>query len=157
MAMSRQLAWRSVVEAYQTCNQKYARMMAHFDLTSSQFDVMLAIEALGDEAYPKQVAEGLLVTKSNVTSVTKRLLERKLIRQKANTSDKRSIRFELTPKGVLLLRDAKSAAKSFIDSQLAPFSRSEIELVGELMQRMRGHLESEAFDQSIQSVISQTG
>jgi DNA-binding MarR family transcriptional regulator len=152
--VNRQLAWRYVVEAYQTCNQKYSVMMSRFDLTSSQFDVMLVIESLDKEATPKRVAEGLLVSKANITSVTRRLLERGLIAQTKNAQDKRSIHFHLTPQGTALLKRAKAAARQFVEVQLAPFSGEEVALVGSLMQRMRGHLQSEHFSQSLEQLMA---
>lgn len=151
--VNRQYAWRKVVEAYQTCHQKYAVLMTRFELTSSQFDVMLGIESLGEAAAPKQIAEGLLVTKSNITSVTRRLLERGLIEQTANSEDKRSIIFRLTPSGTALLQEAKTCAKQFVEAQLAPFTEHEVELVEQLMQRMTNHLQSESFQESLSTII----
>ena len=152
-AITGTIAWRSVIEAYQTCTQKYTKLMAEFELTSSQFDVLFVIEALGAEASPKQIAQGLLVTMGNVTSVTRRLLERDLIRQVASETDKRSIRFTLTKSGSDVLKRAKAASKQFVTHQLGPFSQEEIEFVGTLMQRMRSHLESADFETSLNQII----
>ena len=153
MALTRNESWRSVVQAYQACNHRYSRLMSHFDLTPSQFDVLLAIEALGDGAYPNEIARGLLVTKSNITSVTKRLLERKLVRQFNSESDRRSIRFSLSSKGSSLLNRAKAAARRFVEIQLEPFSDDEVELVGRMMQTMRSHLESNEFEAALDQII----
>ena len=153
--LSRLIAWKHVVEAYQTCHQKYARMMSHFDLTPSQFDVLMSIDSLGGKATPKEIAKGLLVTKGNITSVTRRLLERNLICQKAHDLDKRSIVLALTGTGKTLLKNAKSAAKDFVNLQLAPFSQNEVDLVGGLMQQMRAHLDSNEFDAAVERIIAQ--
>ncbi|MCH2159945.1 MAG: MarR family transcriptional regulator [Oleiphilaceae bacterium] len=152
---NRLLAWKHLVEAYQTCHQKYARMMSHFDLTVSQFDVLTGIESLGDKATPKEVAKRLLVTKGNITSVTRRLFERGLIHQKSHALDKRSIILELTDSGKSLLTNAKLAAKQFVAQQLAPFSQSDVDLVDNLMQQMRSHLNSKDFDFAVQGIVSQ--
>ena len=156
MLMSRYAAWRAVVEAYQTCNQRYARLMKRFDLTSSQFDVLFVIESLGDQASPKNVATGLLVTMGNVTSVTRRLLERGLVEQVANAVDKRSVQLRLTEQGSALLSEAKASSKLFVEHQLSPFSEEEVEVVGRLMQRMRAHLESNEFQQSLEQIVQES-
>ncbi|GLS27495.1 MarR family winged helix-turn-helix transcriptional regulator [Marinibactrum halimedae] len=134
-------AWRSVIEAYQMCNQKYTSLMSYFELTPSQFDVLLAVDGLGEQAVPKNIASRLLVTKGNITNVTKRLFERQLITQKANGLDARSVVIELTPQGQDLVDRAKIAAKAFISEQLSPFGDQQIENVGKLMRQMREHLE----------------
>lgn len=154
MTITRTDSWRSVVNTYQTCNQQYSRLMSHFGLTSSQFDVLFAVEALGESAYPKEIAKGLLVSKSNITSVTKRLLERKLIRQLSSETDRRSIRFILSAKGISLLHRAKAAARRFVEAQLDPFSDEEVELVGRLMQEMRMHLDSAGFRESLEGIVN---
>lgn len=151
---SRNVVWRTVVDAYSTVNQNYGRLLAPLELTTSQFDVLLGIESLGDEASPKAIAEGLLVTMGNITSVTRRLIERGLIEQVANAKDKRSVYLRLTKSGVLLLKQAKAASKQFVQLQLGPFTQDEIEGVGVMMQRMRHHLESAEFQSSLERIIS---
>lgn len=151
---SQTAAWRAVVAAYQTCNQRHMRLMSHFDLTPSQFDVLLAIESLDEQAHPKELASGLLVSKSNITSVTRRLLTRDLIQQHSNPNDGRSIRFVLTKKGSSILKRAKIATKQFIELQLEPFDSQDVALVGKLMHRMRSHLESDEFDLSLTGLIN---
>lgn len=141
-----QWSWRSVVSAYQVCSQKYAVLMKHFDLTPSQFDVLLAVESLGKQATPKRIAEHLLVTKGNITGVTKRLLERNVVQTTLNAEDARSIHYVLTESGQAIVSDAQQAGKRFIREQLAPFSEDEIEKVGTLMQQMRIHLEKMDID-----------
>ncbi len=152
--IKRGTSWKYLVEAYQVCTQKYAKLLFNFGLTPSQLDVLIQIELLGDQARPKLIAEGLLVTKGNITSVTKRLIERNIISQQSDTEDLRSAVFRITPQGDNVLQNAKKAAKAFIDAQLAPFSDEEVQLVGELMKKMRRHLESKGFDDALVNIQS---
>jgi len=154
--IKRSASWRYLVEAYQVCNQKYAALLSDFQLTPSQLDILFQIETLKSNAKPKAIADGLLVTKGNITSVTKRLLERGLIHQQPDLNDKRSATFSITNEGMLVLKTAKRAAKAFIEVQLAPFSDEEVQIVGELMQKMRNHLESDEFDESIVAIRNTT-
>jgi DNA-binding MarR family transcriptional regulator len=130
-------------------------MMSHFDITSAQYDVMLGIESLGKAATPKAIADALLVTKGNITSVTRRLHERALITQESHSQDKRSIVLKLSPEGMEILNNAKKAARSFVQTQLAPFSDDEVEDVGSLMKQMRDHLNSSEFDQDISQILQE--
>ena len=150
--ISRSESWRHLVQAYQICTQKYATLLSSFDLTPSQFDVLLQIEMLGRNAKPKSIANGLLVTKGNITSITKRLLERRLILREPDEQDKRSSTFQITEDGKTILRHSKLASKAFIDAQLSPFSDEEVKSVGSLMQKMRFHLESNVFDEELMRI-----
>ena len=54
-------SWFAVVRAYQECNRRYSQLLAGFDLTIPQFDVMNAIRNLGEQATPKAIADRLVV------------------------------------------------------------------------------------------------
>ena len=62
-------SWFTVVKAYLECNRRYAEMMQHFDLTIAQYDVLAAIESLGEDALPKGIADRLVVTRANISGV----------------------------------------------------------------------------------------
>ncbi len=134
--------WFAVVEAYQACNRRYSAMLREFDLTIPQYDVLNAIDKLGDDARPKQIADELVVTRGNVTGLLTRLQERRLIRTRQSESDGRSFLCELTRRGESLLDDARAAAALFITEQLAPFDDdSKTEMLA-TMQQMKAHLET---------------
>ncbi len=134
--------WFAVVEAYQTCNRRYSAMLREFDLTIPQYDVLSAIDKLGDQAQPKQIADELVVTRGNVTGLLTRLQERRLISTRQSESDGRSFLCELTRRGKTLLGDARAAAAQFITEQLAPFDDASKTEMESTMRRMQSHLES---------------
>ena len=134
--------WFAVVEAYQTCNRRYSAMLKEFDLTIPQYDVLSAIDKLGERAQPKQIADELVVTRGNVTGLLTRLQERRLIRTRQSESDGRSFLCELTHRGETLLGDARAAAALFIAEQLAPFDDASKTEMESTMRRMQAHLES---------------
>ncbi len=135
-------SWIAVVETYQECNRRYAQMLREFDLTVPQFDVLNAIQSLGDDALPKRIAERMLVTRGNVSGVLNRLQEHELIITRQTQSDKRSFVCELTPAGKKLLEAAKNAAALFIEEQLSPFDEDEMQSIERKMRRMKAHLET---------------
>ena len=133
-------SWFAVVRAYLECNRRYAQMLQHFDLTVTQYEVLITVQRLGDGAAPKAIAEQLLVTRANMSGVVKRLRERALLRTTASAADGRSYLCSLTPDGRALLGRAQAAAARFIRAQLAPFADAELAAVEKLMHRMRDHL-----------------
>lgn len=135
-------SWFAVVHAYEECRRRYAQIMAAFELTVPQYDVMSAIARLGDQAQPKVIAAELVVTRGNITGVLNRLEQHGLLRTRSRTDDRRSFTCELTDDGAALLAKAKSAANRFVKEQLAPFNDSALRQTERQMTRMKEHLET---------------
>lgn len=134
-------SWFAVVLAYQACERQYARLLAGFDLTIAQFEVLGAIDELGDRATPALIAQRLLVTKGNISALLKRLGDSDLIRTTPNPDDGRSQLCRLGPGVAATLAVARQASAAFISEQLAPFSDSQLTATESQMTRMRQHLE----------------
>ncbi|MEO1082022.1 MAG: MarR family winged helix-turn-helix transcriptional regulator [Pseudomonadota bacterium] len=135
-------SWFAVVRAYEECARRYARMLEHFELTTSQFDALVAVEHLGRDAMPKSIAERLLVTRPNVTGLLRRLEERELIHMTPHASDGRALLCSLTPMGRRCVRSARQAAERFVHAQAAPFSNRELQELEDLMRGMYRHLKT---------------
>jgi MarR family transcriptional regulator, organic hydroperoxide resistance regulator len=135
-------SWFAVVLAYQTCERQYARLLDGFGFTIAQFDVLSAIEELGDRATPVLIAQRLLVTKGNISGLLKRLAENGLIRLTPNPADGRSQLCRLGAGVAPTLTAAKRASAAFIAEQLSPFSDAQLTATEVQMTRMRQHLES---------------
>lgn len=133
-------SWFSVVRAYEECDQRFAALLAQYDLSISQYDALLAIDALGTDALPKAVAERLLVTRANVTGLLRRLEARSLISVVSHHTDGRSVLCKIAPKGKSLLERANVASAHFIRQQLKPFDADELELIRSMMKRLHDHL-----------------
>ena len=130
----------SVVRTYQCCTRQYERMLGELGLTIAQFDVLVSIQRLGDEALPKNIAETLLVTRSNITPVLQRLRQRGLVELRRHPKDGRARIAQLTALGGQELSRALPAAKRFVEAQMAPFSADDIRTTQRLMDRMHRHL-----------------
>lgn len=133
-------AWFAVIRAYEECDQLFAAMLAEMELTTSQFDVLIAVDRLGANALPKEVAKQLLVTRANVSGLLRRLEQRGLLGMQPHKTDGRSLVCRLTPTGKKALRRAKSASSRFLREQLSIFSDADLNGIQKKMQRMREHL-----------------
>ena len=155
-------SWLAVVRAYQECTRRYAQLLAHYDLTVPQLDVLSAINKHSPEATPKAIAEELVVTRGNITGVLNRLHERELIETRQHATDGRSFVCELTDSGHALLARARTGAGAFINEQLSIFDDSELETTMTHMQRMEAHLremdpDAIAAAESVASYDNQSG
>ncbi len=150
-------SWLAVVSAYQECNRRYAQMLSSAELTVPQFDVLNTIEWLGVQATPRAIAEQLLVTKGNITGLLRRLQQASLIDTEANPDDARSFRCRLTAAGRAQLERARQLSKRFVRAQLAPFTSAELQTIEQLMEQMRGHLQSIDPNQLCNEYFSERG
>ncbi|NND57052.1 MAG: MarR family transcriptional regulator [Xanthomonadales bacterium] len=146
-------SWLAVVRAYQECNRRYSQMLAGFDLTVPQFDVMNSISALGDSATPKAIAERLIVTRGNITGVLHRLQDHSLVVTEQHDSDGRSFVCKLTKRGAARLAQARQAATIFIGKQLAPFNDARLVDTERTMTRMFEHLQTIEPEEIIETVL----
>ena len=135
-------SWFAVVRAYQECTRRYGRLLSGLELTIPQFDVLTAVDHLGDEATPKAIAERLVVTRGNITGLLQRLQDKGLLTSRFNERDGRSFFCLLTADGQRVLELAQSAASLFIERQLSPFDDEELTNTERIMHRMRLHLET---------------
>ena len=69
-------SWIAVVQAYQACQRQYARLLADFELTIAQFDLLCVVHDGEGAATPALVAERLMVTRGNVSPLLRRVVER---------------------------------------------------------------------------------
>ena len=132
----------AVVVAYQSCTRKYSQMLEEFGLTAPQFDVLLAVDELQEQATPKHIADRLLVTKGNITGVLSRLEAAALLVRKPHSEDGRSLICSLSEAGQHTLTLARRAAAVFIDQQRAPFDDEAVARIEQDMRRMTQHLQT---------------
>lgn len=139
-------SWFTVVNAYQTCERQYSKLLAGFGLSIAQFEVLNAIDELGERATPAQIAQRLLVTKGNITGLLKRLSEQQLVEVSPNPEDGRSQRCRLASGVTERLAMARRAGAAFIAEQLAPFTDEQLQQTEAQMKRMHEQLRSMDID-----------
>lgn len=133
-------AWLSVVQAYRTCEAQFERLLAHFELSTAQYEVLNIVHESGGSAQPTQIAERLLVTRGNITGLLARLEAGGWVRLAAHPTDGRARVCELTTRAKHVVVEARAAASRFIELQCAPFTAGELAVTREIMDRMRAHL-----------------
>lgn len=135
-------SWRSVIKAYQACDRQFEILLGECGLTTTQFDALSAIDALGGNAKLSEVAARLLVTKGNVTGLIQRLQAHQLVEIESFPLDRRVTFCLLTREGKRRLAKAQRGAMQFVEHQLSPFSDDECGVVEDVMGRMIQQLES---------------
>lgn len=121
------LAWLRLARVYQKVDQATDIHLAPYGLNSAQFDLLAHIGA-AEGATQQEVANALLVTKSNVCQLLDRLQEAGLVERRP---DGRAKRLYLTPAGRALYEIVVPAQERLIAEQFSALSPQEqVQLLG---------------------------
>lgn len=120
-------AWIAVVKNYQKCQRLLSHTLDALGITVAQHEVLIAV-ARAEGIDQKALAERLLVVKSNVSGLLRRMEEQGLVRRRTDPADARHKRITLTRRGRRL------AAKSFA-------------LQAEIVERMMGSMDDRELEQ----------
>ena len=115
------LAWLRLVRVFQKVRRASEAQFRDFGLSAAQFDVLAQVGA-AEGSSQQQVADALLLTKSNVCQLLDRMERSGLIERR---SAGRAKRLYLTPVGRRLYADAVPAHERLIAEQLSALSPPE--------------------------------
>ena len=88
----------------------------------------------------QELADRLLVGRSNLSMLLPELERRALVERVADEADRRVRRLRLTPEGDALTRQALAAHVALIERMMLALDASECEQLGDYMRRIRTHL-----------------
>lgn len=115
------------------------RLMMHHPLpagmTVSQFGVLEALLHKGQLTH-HEVAERILKTPGNITSVVDHLEKRGLVARKRCENDRRRVFLELTPKGVTIAREAFERMREAIRQEMSVLDPTELVELGRLCKKL---------------------
>jgi DNA-binding MarR family transcriptional regulator len=107
-ATPEQLAtWRALLRAHNAVGRSAQSALSHEGLDASDYDVLVTLaEGPLEGLRPTELADRVLLTKSGITRLVDRLVERRLIERRACPSDRRGQLVALTATGRGRLRRA---------------------------------------------------
>ncbi len=115
-----------------------ARALKPYGLTSQQYNVLRILR--GQQPNPASVGllqERMLDKSSNASRLVDKLFAKKLVERKTCPSDRRQVDIRITQKGLDLLTELDPVMKMW-DTQLKTLTEQEAQLVGELLDKLRG-------------------
>ena len=123
------LAWLRLARVFQKVNQAAAEHLRGFNLNVAQFDVLTRVGA-AEGLMQQEVADSLVVTKSNVCQLLDRMERAGLVQRRP---DGRANRLYLTRAGRRLYDEVVPAHERLIAEQFSALSPSEqVQLLGML-------------------------
>ena len=111
-------------------------------ITGSQFFVMKKIHERG-RCTVSEVAEGLCVSLSAITSMVDKLCKASLAERQRDENDRRLVWLELTPKGKDILGTCQSSRRQVVERYLSQLPEGDIEKLLDIYERLLKIMQAE--------------
>lgn len=131
--------WISVAKVYQSVCRIMSEQLAPLGLKLPHYDIMATIARYPDLSQ-QELANRLLVGRSNLSMLLPELESRGYVARVADAEDKRIRRLRLTPEGKALTLEAIAVHVALIERMMSVSSEEECNMIGEQMRRMGAEL-----------------
>ena len=128
-------AWVGVVRNYQKCFRLLSRLLEPLGLSVAQHEVLQTI-GRRQGLTQQELADRLLVVKSNVSGLLQRLEAQRLVSREPDPADARSKRILLTPKGQRVLLRSSALQARVIEAMMGSLDDRELALNSEFNRRV---------------------
>ena len=127
--------WIAVARAHQLMGLTLTRALQGLDIKPPHLDILANVYR-----YPgisqQDLANKLLVGRSNLSMLLPQLEQRGLVDRQTDADDRRVLRLKLTSKGEALTENALTIQNEVINKSMSASSAEECEMVGDVMRRM---------------------
>jgi DNA-binding MarR family transcriptional regulator len=136
--------YRMIHDIYVLLDDGDRRVLRSFNLSTSQFAVLLLLDA--DQGWRlTDLSDRLLFDKSTITRIIDRLEQAELVRRIAEPADRRVQRVVLTPTGLALRDQAKAAHEHSLERRMAVLDADEQRHLCHLLTKLREGLTTELY------------
>ena len=127
--------WVAVAKAAHAVERAILDAMKPLDLKPAQLDMMMNIHRHPGLSQ-QELAERLIVGRSNITMLMPGLMARGLVSRETDAKDKRIQRLALTDAGTSLLMEALELYSQLIDKAMGASTPEQCDMVGSQMMKM---------------------
>lgn len=127
--------WLDVGRTNLKCHRILNTLLAGVDLSLAQHEVLMTIRR-NPGLTQKEISEKLLVVKSNVSALIKKLEARGLVRRTPDADDSRNNRLSLTAGGERLVRRSFELQNRVVAAMTSELSDEELVQTGRVMRRV---------------------
>ena len=128
-------AWLTVGRTNLQVHRALNHALAEVDLSLAQHEMLVAIFQHSGLTQ-KELSERLLVIKSNVSALIKKLEARRLVQRMTDPDDTRNKRLSLTPAGAALVRESFALQNRIVDAMASVMTDEELAMVTDIMRRV---------------------
>ncbi len=127
--------WLTVGRTNLQVHRALNHALAEADLSLAQHEILVAIWQNSGQTQ-KQLSENLLVIKSNVSALIKKLEARGLVLRTTDSSDTRNKRLSLTPAGKALVKKSFALQNRIVAAMASVMSDEELAMISDVMRRV---------------------
>lgn len=139
--------WLAVARANLKCHRTLNTLLASLDLSLAQHEVLQTIRH-HDGLTQNELSERLLVVKSNVSALIKKLEARGLVQREVDITDSRHKRLSLTPAGNHLVHESFELQNRVVEAMTSVFSDNDLRRIGAVMGQVSEALDALEIDES---------
>lgn len=130
--------WLRLLSAHNLIDQHIRRrLLAQFDCTLPQFDVLAELDHAGEPQTMSQVSRNLMVTNGNLTGVVDRLERDGLVVREVAARDRRAMHLSLTAKGRERFRLMATEHERWLADLFADIDREQLDALTETIHQLR--------------------
>jgi MarR family transcriptional regulator, organic hydroperoxide resistance regulator len=131
--------WIAVAKTHQLVEKAMSAGLATLDLKLPQYDILANIFRF-EGLTQQELADRLLVGRSNMSMLLPELEKRQLILRTPDKEDRRIRRLSLTQQGRVLAQKALQVQVSVIEDMMTVLTAEECEQLGDYMRKIGTHL-----------------
>ena len=133
--------WLNVGKAFLKCQRTMNKLLSGLDITIAQHEILLALDRNKGVTH-KELSEKLLVVKSNVSNLVKKLEQRGLVQVTPCLVDQRVKRLSVTNQGQALVKESTAVQKLVVTTMMDEVSAHDLEATNRVMLRALESLDS---------------
>lgn len=128
------IVWAQSVK--QLCTKSMEPMMTEFDLTTMEIGIILFLAENPSCDTCRDIADNLLLAKSNVSTAVDRLVQKGLVAREPDQLDRRKVHLSLLPAALTLVQKGYAAHDALLRELLSGFTPEEVQQMRHLEQKL---------------------
>ena len=120
----------------QLCTKSMEPMMAEFDLTTMEIGILLFLAESPACDTCRDIADNLLLAKSNVSTAVDRLVQKGLVAREPDQLDRRKVHLSLLPAALTLVQKGYATQAALLQELLCGFTPEEVQQMRHLEQKL---------------------
>jgi len=124
--------WLTVGKAFLKCQRTLNKLLSDLDITIAQHEILLSLHR-NSGMTQKELSQKLLVVKSNVSNLIKKLEQRRLVKITPCDKDHRVKRLSLTKGGVQIVKTSSEIQKKVVTTMMGDISPNDISITRRAM------------------------
>ncbi len=116
---------------------RYTTFLKPYGISTQLFNILRVLRTANDWITMNEVNELMIIKSPNITRLTDKLIDKKLISRKRSTTDRRVVYVKILDAGLNLLTDIDAKHEGIQSEYMNQFSEEEALMITEVLKRIR--------------------